>query len=111
MTTQKDQEKNYILKLKCVVCGEVEVDFTYPFTDGDGNGFIVPVSLYQTLKDVDKLYEEITGLNYFAQCDKEIKDSFEQTTLSLSHLSPDDDGWEETEKHKLEPILCWREDI
>lgn len=93
------------IKAKCSVCGDVFVGF---FQSND-NRLSVPVELCPTIEDLANFYKEFKGSSYEETTGNPIEKSFIKRFITPYHLSLDDVGLEELEKHILEPIECWDE--
>jgi len=87
-------------------CGEKLSENRYSFSDGDG-AFIVPVMFAKTIKDVAKFYKEETGGDYFEDTGVKPEKDFYRTMVKLTHIDPDDDGYEEMKKHSYGEVECW----
>jgi len=101
--------KKETLKCRCKKCGEIEVDFSYPFSNGDGEGFIIPTAICPTIQSLGKFYKKIEGSDYLESTGNKIKDDFKKELATLCHLNPEEDV--NYEEHSLEPIECWFQQI
>jgi len=95
------------IKVRCKLCGEIEIDTHF---EDDNGAMYVPVVFAKTIKDLRKYVDGVLGEPYEA-LGSTVEDSFEREFITPLHLSPDDAGVEEAKRHKLEPIECWAECI
>jgi len=87
------------IKLNCMECGEIEVD--YHFERDDGQYILAPIGLFPEKQNVIDLYEGMTEENI------ENFDLYQMKAVGVSHLSYDDDGKEEADKHILGSFQAW----
>lgn len=91
------------MKVKCITCGEVEVDPR--FTDCDG-ATLIPTSEFKTLQALGKYYKSYNGRTYFEETGMKMSENFEKEVLPLSHADVDDDQ-AELELHSIGKHEVW----
>lgn len=92
-------------KAKCKICGEVEVQDFWQ----DEETIAVPTAICPTIQDLEEYYKQFEGKSYEELTGNKIEENFTKEFITPSHESIDDVGFEEAQKHILEPIECWVE--
>jgi hypothetical protein len=89
------------IKLRCHICGEIEVE---PYFCNDDGAVWVPVKAASTIQRLGKVMKEVEGNTYFQNTGNHIKDDFILKDCSnLCHRDYDD----QPEGHYLETVTCW----